>query len=76
MNMIKKENMMAPIHWKNIFNSSHQIRHDIREALSDARNSGYPYFMWNDKIYSSVTKDIVANLDKDVIIPLSINHAY
>ena len=72
---IKEENMME-IHWKNIFNAHLQIRSDIREALSDARKSGYPYFAWNNKVYSSVTKEVVANLDKDIIIPLSVHHAY
>jgi hypothetical protein len=67
---------METIHWKNIFNASLQIRHDIREALSDARKMGYPYFTWNDKVYSSVSKEVVATLDKDVIIPLSVHHAY
>lgn len=40
------------VDWSNTFNSGHKRYGFISVAMSTAETSGYPYFCWNDRVYT------------------------
>jgi hypothetical protein len=45
---------LAKINWENVFNTSHHLYGDISVAWDMAKNSDYPYILWNDRIYTTL----------------------
>lgn len=45
----------TPIVWKNIFNTSFSPFGSMETALGVAQRMGYPFMMWNDRVYDSTT---------------------
>ncbi len=50
--------------WANIFNTDHKIPMfgHIAEAIKFAKESGYPMFTWNGRVYSVNAKNLTENL--------------
>jgi len=42
--------------WKEVFNTNHKIHGFIDVAFEMAKNSGYPYMIWNDRVYEVKTR--------------------
>lgn len=50
--------------WKNIFNTDHKIPMfgDITAAIEAAKESGYPMFVWNGRVYNVDVKKLTEDL--------------
>jgi len=54
---------MSKLDWRNIFNSSHKLHGHISVGLAAATRAGYPYFAWNETIYTTKDERIVGTHD-------------
>jgi len=48
---------MTKINWSNVFNTTHKHFGWFATAYELAKDSGYPYFIWNDKIFFTSNAD-------------------
>jgi len=53
--------------WKNVFNSTHRWWGDIEKAQQVAKEAGYKFFCWSNRIYDTESGKDTGILEEHVL---------
>ena len=56
--------------WKQVFNPQYRWWGEIELVRTAAHNAKYPYFVWNYRVYSTITYEVTSYVVKDGVIVL------